>query len=74
MFKCDKCKHLEGEIEFLRSQTKSLTDRLIAISSPAVYDMLSAQPMGASYYGDGNGDVMKFYDDFGQSYLVEERK
>lgn len=71
MFKCEKCKHLEREIDYLRSQVKTLTDRLVALAAPHVYEMIEPKKTNSTYYGDGR-DLYKAYDQFGQEILVEQ--
>jgi hypothetical protein len=70
---CQKCLHLESEVNYLRDQVKRLTDRVIALAAPSVYDRIDSAPNpSASYFGDGKGDQYKVYDEYGQAFLVEQ--
>lgn len=72
MGSCEKCLILRDEVIYLREQNKTLMDRLVAISSPTVYSMLENPKGNGNYFGDGQGDQYRVYDDMGQAMLVEK--
>lgn len=75
MFKCAKCEAHEDEIEYLRGQIKTMTDRLVALANLQAFQAVSFERGNASeFYGGGEGDQYVGYDKFGAKVLLEKEK
>lgn len=71
MFECAKCHAHEDEIKFLREQVKTLTDKVLALASPATYSMIAGSTAADGFFGDGKDQYVGF-DTFGQRILMQK--
>lgn len=74
MFDCKRCDALQSEVEFLREQLKSMTDRLTAIASTRAFEAVRLDRSNTEeFYGSSSQDQYVHYNEFGDKVLLEKK-
>lgn len=74
LLECKNCKTLKDEIDFLRTQNKSLLDRLMALTDVQAYQAVERRDLNPNddlYYGDDEETVVNDYGQLVNRKLVE---
>lgn len=73
MMGCKTCEALSEEVKFLREQLKSMTDRLVALTSPMAFQAVT-NTIGdpEDFYGSSTQDQFVSYDEHGERILLDK--